>query len=140
FYAYDLNTGALMQSGEAECRAEDTLIVFPKLVVYRAGIRKLRIGYDLFIPTNSVGGKPFTAILQPNPAREIATLFIRLPEASQLTVGIFDATGRLRTQYFAAQAGENLLPLSVGDLPPGLHFVQVADENGGVLGLKLVKE
>lgn len=77
--------------------------------------------------------------LSPNPFRETApVLFCEKPPAGPVRLSLSDAQGRLVWQEMRVLgAGANLLPLGL-ELPPGLYFLQISDEQTGVV-LKAVK-
>ncbi|MDX2133558.1 MAG: MopE-related protein [Saprospiraceae bacterium] len=63
---------------------------------------------------------------QPNPATEQVWVRFNLEQATEATLSILDPGGRLLyEQPFAAAAGENRLPVQVGQLPGGLYLVQL---------------
>ncbi|SEP64944.1 T9SS type A sorting domain-containing protein [Neolewinella agarilytica] len=62
----------------------------------------------------------------PNPARESTMLSIRLDEAAEVSLRLFDASGRQvaeRKQQLGA--GNNLLTLPLADLPAGTYLAQI---------------
>jgi hypothetical protein len=120
------------------CLGDGDLMKLNDVKIFRKGLRRLELSICLIVPTTSIGVTPFTAALAPNPAQESTTLTVNIQAPSELTISISDISGRVRSQYFAAQSGENRIPLSVGDLPNGLYFVQVVDERGSVAVLKMV--
>ncbi len=122
---------------DSYCEGEDLLRI-NGVKLFRKGIRRLELSICLIVPTTSVGATPFTAALAPNPAQDATTLTVNLQAPSELRISVSDLSGRQHSQTFAAQSGENRIPLVVEHLPPGLYFVQVVDERGSAAVLKLV--
>jgi hypothetical protein len=65
-----------------------------------------------------------TVKLYPNPARD--TLWLQLGESSlrPTSVTVFDTTGSSRNRY-DLPAGEDIASIPVGDLQPGVYFLQM---------------
>ncbi|MTB51665.1 T9SS type A sorting domain-containing protein [Lewinella sp. W8] len=72
-----------------------------------------------------------TWTLAPNPVREEAQLQYVLPEATRLEASLFDAVGRPVKQYVTPllAAGEGVIELPLGELPPGVYWVQLHTGN-----------
>jgi len=119
----------------------DTLFILKNVKIYREDLQKIRVHVYRIVATTSVGPTPFTALLAPNPATDLTSLNVTLQAPSQLAVSLADVSGRLlRKTRLDGQSGENRLPLEVADLAKGMYFVQVVDERGSGLVLKLVRE
>jgi len=62
----------------------------------------------------------------PNPVREQAQINVTLPKDEQLTISIFDLTGKpLRVSNQQLDAGVNTLIIHTSDLPAGSYFVKL---------------
>jgi len=62
----------------------------------------------------------------PNPVREQAQINVTLPQDEQLTISIFDLTGKpLRVSNQQLDAGVNTLTIHTSDLPAGSYFVKL---------------
>ena len=134
----DASNGNWLDYAYVETEEADTLLTIKNVKVYREDLKKIRIHIGVSVPTTSVGATPFTAALQPNPAQETSILTVNLQAPSELTIAVSDVSGRVRSLTYAALSGENRIPLTVGDLPNGLYFVQVVDERGSAAVLKMV--
>lgn len=67
-----------------------------------------------------------TGAVYPNPAQAGASLPLRVPSAQAVHVRILDVLGReVLVADVQADAGENLIRLDVGELPPGAYIVSV---------------
>ncbi len=138
FWIYSLNDN-YSQSGEIEC-LNSNLIKINNIKVFRKGIRKVRLNVCLIVPTTSIGPNPFTALLQPNPVLENTILSVQLQRQAQLSIRVMDASGHLfQQQAIEGMPGENRILLDTGGLPGGLYFVQMMDESGNGLSLKMLK-
>ncbi len=66
----------------------------------------------------------------PNPAKESTLLSIRLDEAADVSIHLFDASGRQVTEIKQAlSAGNNQLTLPLTDLPAGTYLAQIVTAN-----------
>lgn len=136
FYSLDDNYSL---SDVAECVGSD-LLKISGVRIFKKGIRRLKFELYLLVHTTSIGPNPFTALLQPNPVLENTVLSVQFQRQGQLFIRILDANGRLlQQQETAVLPGENRVPLDTGKLPGGLYFVQMMDENGSGLTLKMMK-
>jgi hypothetical protein len=139
FWIYSLNDN-YSQSGEIEC-LNSNLIKINNVKVFKKEIRKVRLNVCLIVSTTSIGPNPFTALLQPNPVLENTVLSVQFQRQGQLSILILDANGRLlQQQTTEVLPGDNRIPLGTGELPGGLYFVQVMDESGSGLVLKMLKQ
>lgn len=137
-WADEIGAGGYRQYLETQTSFTDSTLIITDFKLFRKNIRRMRLKIALIVPTTSVGAMPFTAALAPNPAQDATTLTVNLQAPSELRISVSDLSGRLHSQNFVAQSGENRIPLAVEHLPPGLYFVQVVDEQGSAAVLKLV--
>ena len=73
--------------------------------------------------------------LYPNPSYDNATLRLKLPQLSGLTVTLTDATGRvIYTQSFAQKSAQFATNLPTADLPTGVYFVTAETNLGKWVG------
>ncbi len=65
--------------------------------------------------------------MYPNPVNEIATVAITLAENAQVTLDIFDITGKLVNTVYNEEmnAGQNNVSINVTELPAGLYFTTI---------------
>ncbi|EAY27392.1 hypothetical protein M23134_08344 [Microscilla marina ATCC 23134] len=87
--------------------------------------------------------QPIVAGVQPNPASAMSTLNLRLPEAGDLTIEIFDQQGSHRKTVVMGQRfakGMNQIPLQVQDLAAGIYILKVTGNQGLQLTHRLVKK
>jgi len=76
----------------------------------------------------------------PNPAGQSTKLLISLDSQSDVSVSMFDMSGKLvqKDVFTGNAAGENYINLNVSDVPQGIYFLNVeSDSNSGVV--KFVK-
>ena len=80
--------------------------------------------------------------LSPNPARDLVTLHLTLPESSSLDVHVFDRAGReIRvTKLGNFGVGDQSASISTEELPSGAYFVRVLGTNGEHVTSRLVIE
>ncbi|WP_299458770.1 T9SS type A sorting domain-containing protein [uncultured Microscilla sp.] len=73
--------------------------------------------------------------LYPNPVKEVTTLRIHLPQSESLTVEVFDTHGKLQKTVFVGKqftAGENRIPMQLGELTAGKYLVKVTSATGSI--------
>ncbi|MEM6769951.1 MAG: T9SS type A sorting domain-containing protein, partial [Bacteroidota bacterium] len=76
----------------------------------------------------------------PNPARAETQLQVYRPKATELTLYLTDASGKvLRTDRRAVAAGVSQIPVPLTDIPAGLYFLAVEDGNGQRELMKVVR-
>jgi hypothetical protein len=78
--------------------------------------------------------------IMPNPARELASLYVDLPASSQVSVEIIDLAGNRMMQVIhdkVLPAGSSRVKLETGNLVPGMYFC-VLTANGGQVTKKLI--
>lgn len=79
-----------------------------------------------------------TYSLQPNPAREQATLVLNLVQAEQVRVELWSLTGqRLYAVEQMQAAGEQVYALPVADLASGVYVVRLTGERGQSQSIRL---
>jgi hypothetical protein len=61
------------------------------------------------------------------------------PGNDQVTVSLFDASGRLVRNYYAGQSRDFYRVYPVADLSPGVYFVHVISSDGSQMSAKTVK-
>ncbi|MBK7966285.1 MAG: T9SS type A sorting domain-containing protein [Bacteroidetes bacterium] len=84
----------------------------------------VRIGDDVSAP-----------YLFPNPVRDQTYLIINSEENKNWMVEIFDLAGKLiYTETVSLQKGNNTVPISLHEIPPGVYFFR-----NGVEAIKLLK-
>lgn len=69
------------------------------------------------------------AIVYPNPMSQSGILSFNLPQATQLSVSIFDVTGKKVTTVFegSLEAGENNLTVNTSSLENGIYLVAISN-------------
>lgn len=71
-------------------------------------------------------GEQTKVLMYPNPAEDKVYLEYNLTEASEVTVSVYDITGKqVISAYFGEQRGEQRVSLDIGDLNTGLYFVSL---------------
>jgi len=67
----------------------------------------------------------------PNPSNGISEMQLNLENAGNVNVSVFDLSGKLVSEltYENKPAGDNLLPLSLESLQPGVYFLNVRSDN-----------
>lgn len=83
----------------------------------------------------------FSVNLQPNPAKEVATIQLSLSADSEAFIGVTDISGRevLEIQKHHLLSGSHQLPLDIAQLKPGLYLVNI-EINGQSIIKKLMVE
>ena len=72
----------------------------------------------------------FDLLIYPNPTSGEATMAFELPSEQAFSFRIFDTAGRMiYSQEQFGIAGENILPLRMGDLAPGIYLIDFQSEN-----------
>jgi PKD repeat protein len=71
--------------------------------------------------------------LFPNPANEMSTVVFNLERTQQVTVGLYDLSGKLAGTYAngALQAGKHSIDIATSGLNPGIYLVKISAETGG---------
>jgi len=72
----------------------------------------------------------FDLLIYPNPTSGEATMAFELPSEQTFSFRIFDTAGRMiyNQEQFGIE-GENILPLRMGDLAPGIYLIDFQSEN-----------
>ncbi len=83
--------------------------------------------YEPYFPTSIATAQNIQIDLAtyPNPATDIIHLHAELPAQAAVTVGIYDAQGRLLRQQYAPAAKELRMQMVVADLPSGMYILRV---------------
>ncbi|MEM6327178.1 MAG: T9SS type A sorting domain-containing protein [Bacteroidota bacterium] len=99
---------------------------------YDSGDRFALVVTPARIVSTEAGGEPFAlGAVSPNPTRGAAEVSLSLPEASEVTVSVFDAMGReVGSVRQATAAGSHRLGVPVGGLAPGVYVVRVESPSG----------
>lgn len=92
--------------------------------VYKRELTTLPVNIDDF------RNKGLDILLAGNPAHETATLQIKITQASELIVVIYNAAGGLvKSQTETVSPGQNSILINTGDLPAGNYFINVKSGN-----------
>ncbi|EAY27399.1 T9SS type A sorting domain-containing protein [Microscilla marina] len=73
--------------------------------------------------------------MYPNPVKETSTLHIHLPQEESLTVEVFDINGHFQKAVFVGKqfrAGENRIPMQLGELATGKYLVKITSATGSI--------
>ncbi|MAT56068.1 MAG: hypothetical protein CMN32_16475 [Saprospirales bacterium] len=83
-----------------------------------------------------------SASLYPNPAVDFVTLELNLNEYTVLQAEVLNMTGAIVSSVPQSgfSEGYNKLSVPLGDLPAGLYFLKIQDDEGGLLTVKLMKK
>ncbi len=122
-------------TGMVDC-TDGELMKLEDVLLFRKGIRRLRLEIALPVSTASVEARTFRALLYPNPVADIARLSVETEEAGLIHLRLLDLQGRrLLQQAYPCLPGRNELELPVQNLPAGMYFLQFSNEQGegGVL-------
>jgi hypothetical protein len=82
---------------------------------------------------------PNTIMVYPNPASEASNIQVNLVQASEVTLRVFDAAGRLVMEEQSYQERSFVRPLDLKGLSNGLYHVMVQVGNQ-VMTKRLVKQ
>lgn len=137
----DEGNGEELQSGVVGVLLADTAVVIPEVVVYREGIRRVRI--KVWGPVGSVKSileQQFEMTLLPNPSRGEATLRIYSKKEMNALIRVHSLDGQCYlTQETRLMEKENRVALKgLETLPAGMYVVEVMSE-GQVRTVKLAK-
>lgn len=70
--------------------------------------------------------------LSPNPASEVVFIKFDLPETSDLSIDLFSNTGKLLRNKQVENMSNGIVKFDTSDLPAGLYFVQIRDDQNAV--------
>lgn len=126
----DAVSGDVIQQGKTVPRA-DSLVVLPKVTVYKENVRKVRIRvFDPFVATKNVAGDAKQKLqIAPNPSSGLALLTFLSEKETLAEVNAVATNGSTTSFQAQLKAGENQIPLSAFDhLPAGFYVVDVRAE------------
>jgi len=78
--------------------------------------------------------------LFPNPVRDQLTLSLSTLESLDLDLNVYNQLGQKLFTQTITQSGDNQYPISVANLVPGLYYLSLVSDTGGVETLRFVKE
>ncbi|HYM19768.1 MAG TPA: S8 family peptidase [Candidatus Kapabacteria bacterium] len=78
--------------------------------------------------------------LAPNPARTEAVAYFNISHEGRITIAISDMLGRTVRSFDAGMfaEGANHFPISLDGLAPGVYFIRLEAESGGVMAARIV--
>lgn len=83
---------------------------------------------------------PANANVFPNPASNFANISFNTKIYGSIQVSIFNITGKLQKQYNFHLKENDQITLEISDLPIGIYFIEVKDNDNLVFNQKLIKK
>jgi hypothetical protein len=82
----------------------------------------------------------FDLVVQPNPIRDYAEIFVRLPQTDTYTFSVYNATGaQVSQERMRLLGGEQYLPFDASQLPVGMYVFTLQGANQAASGRILVQ-
>ncbi|MDX1906717.1 MAG: PQQ-dependent sugar dehydrogenase [Bacteroidia bacterium] len=128
---YDLKMEFYEEGGDAVAKLLWSSEQLPRMVIPRS---------QLFTPSSGGDGPVYISSATPNPMEEVLTAWIKSTQATQISLRLTDAAGRLvHVQELAANVGEQEVLLDVAALTPGVYFLLLYTRDGIADAIKLVR-
>jgi Secretion system C-terminal sorting domain/Copper type II ascorbate-dependent monooxygenase, C-terminal domain len=131
---------------QGEATTDEMMLVYFAYLAYQPGDENVILDSTLlssalpFVPDNQ---KVVPLTLFPNPARDVVEIRFDLSEKSNYRVSVVAPSGRIVKLYGEKkdiQPGLCRETLEVGELPPGIYFVEVQTSGAEVFVSRFVKE
>ncbi|RMF04106.1 MAG: T9SS C-terminal target domain-containing protein [Bacteroidetes bacterium] len=96
--------------------------------------------YCLASSTDEPAEGGFDLVVQPNPIRDYAEIFVRLPQPDSYTLSVYDARGvQVRQEQMQLPAGEQYLHFDATQLPVGMYVFTLQGTTEAASGRILVQ-